>query len=151
MKRGYTLTELIIGMLISSILILTIVVMSTTAVSSHHYLSKEAEAYNDLYYGVDMIERSIRRAQDVSVDTTQNILTADNFIFRIDQGDLVYFDTANSNKRNVIINGTGATNLQFVPSSADPESYTAVISDTITLSGGKTANLAVNLNVTRRN
>ncbi len=138
-------------MLISGILILTIVVMSTSAVSSHHYLSKEAEAYNDLYYGVDMIERSIRRAQDVSVDTGQNTLTADNFIFRIDQGDLVYFDTANANQRNVVINGSGVTNLQFIPGNADPESYTAVISDTITLGGSKTANLAVNLNVTRRN
>ncbi len=152
MQRAFTITELLIGMLVSSILVLTIVVMSTSAVSSHHYLSKEAEAYNDLYYGVDFIERGIRRAQQVGVDTAQNTISADNLVFKLDQGNLVCIDNSVSPaKISIIINGSKVSNLQFIPGEPGVNSYTALISDTVTLAGGKTANLTVNLNVTGRN
>jgi len=149
MEKGFTLTELIIGMLIASILILTIGVMSGVGISSYNKLSKQAEAYNDLYFGVDLIERSIRRAHTVSVDTTQNTLTVDSFIFKADNGDLVYIDTANANKRNVIV--SGATNLQFVPTNPSTNLYKATISDSIRLDEKNTIDLNVSVNVMRRN
>lgn len=148
-KKGFTLTEMIIGMLITSILILTIGVMSSTGVSSYSKLGKQAEAYNDLYFGVDLIERSIRRAHTVSVDTTQNTLTVDSFIFKADNGDLVYIDTANANKRNVIV--SGATNLQFVPTNPSVGLYKAIINDSIKLDEKNTIDLNVSVNVMRRN
>jgi len=78
MKKGFTLTELVIGMLISSILILTIGVMSGVGTSSYGKLRTEADVYNELYSGVSFIEHSVRSAQGISF--TNNSLIATGLI-----------------------------------------------------------------------
>lgn len=62
-KRGLTLTELIIGLAIGVILILMIGGISSICQSSFENLRKESGVYNDVFYGLNLIKFSVRKAQ----------------------------------------------------------------------------------------
>jgi len=137
MKRGFTLAELIIGMLISSILILTVGVISGTAVTSYEKLRKEAQAYDDLYYGVDLIERSVRRAESVSWgsntltlgmwDNTTNPPQPYSAIFQNNGNSLTYKrDSRSSDAPDIVMQGV--SNLTFAP---NPPTNTTLFNATL--------------------
>src|SRR5512136_80452 len=100
-QNGFTLIEFVTGLLVSAILILTIGVMANTGSIAFTKLDRDAAVYNDIYYGFDLIQRSVRRAETVTVDTTYKTLIVDNYIFSIQNKDFIYTDTA-TNTQNVI-------------------------------------------------
>ena len=116
-KRSFTLTELVIGLAAGAIVILTIGVISSVGISSSNKLRKEAEVYNDIRFGFDLIEHSIRKAKakDVTVDEANATLKLDGFLFQKDdvKGEFFYTIDPDTTTRHVII--TGVNGLQFTP------------------------------------
>ena len=152
MKKGFTLVELIVGMAICSILMLTVGVISRASLGSYDRLTKEAEVYNDLYFGVNLIERSVRRASNVSV--VGNTLVTDSINFT----NLSYTDAGNQRYRLVYCDATGEhnitrnlTSLGFFPGNLSANNFSVSL-DNVTISGSKdSVNFNVLFNVTRRN
>jgi len=105
--KGFTLTELLIALLVSGIIALTIGIISQISTDSYMNLRREAELYNEIYSGFDLVERSVRRADNVSV--SGNTLTADNLTFQVVGNDLVYADA--SGNHAILADG----NFTFVP------------------------------------
>jgi len=163
MKKGFTLTEMIIGMLITSILILTIGVMSSTGISSYSKLRKQAEAYNEIYSAVSFIEHSVRGAKNISL--ADNTLTAKGLK---DPSNLIYdctitrVDPDNNLMYNLIYNDTlghtstivnDVANLTISPSNdfSNDKLLNATINGTIILDGNKPSNFSLPFSVMRRN
>ena len=143
-KQGFSLIELVSAMAVSSIIILIIGVISTVANASYQNLCKEAEVYSQVYYGLNMIQSNVRKGRNVEVDTAQNTLTVDNYIFKKDNNDFVYIDTAHGNKRNVIVEGVYGLIFQPVVSGGNLVR--------VTLSGLKDkASFNLSISVMRRN
>ena len=69
MKKGLTLVELLITIIIASILILMIGVIATTAMNSFEGARREDQVYVDAFSGMDLMQSRIRRAAstDISV------------------------------------------------------------------------------------
>jgi len=90
-NKGFTLVELIIGMLVSSILMLVVGIISIAGHTSYEKLRKESEVYNDAYSGINLIQRSVHRAINLKIveDGADSTITADNFTFRVDGDSLV--------------------------------------------------------------
>jgi prepilin-type N-terminal cleavage/methylation domain-containing protein len=61
-KRGFTLAELLITMIISAVLILMVGFLSQIAFSSHEQIKNEADVYSDLFYGLSRISFLARKA-----------------------------------------------------------------------------------------
>ena len=59
-KNGTSLVELLVGILVSSILILTIGVLSETANRSYNKLYIQQQIYNDISYGLKMLQNKVR-------------------------------------------------------------------------------------------
>ena len=158
MKKGFTLIEMSVGLAICSILMLTVGAISRASLGSYDRLTKEAEAYNDFYFGVDLIERTIRRAQGSVVPGT-NALTVgmlDNntnqtysIIFNNNGTSLTYKDNRTPAKINVIMRNV--TNLTFI-SSNSMALYNVFLSGTKELSGpNDTVKFNRSISVLRRN
>ena len=67
-RKGFSLVELLIGIVIGAILVLTIGVLSSVSLGSYNRFSKESEVYNDIYYGFKLIQNRIH-ANKVSIVT----------------------------------------------------------------------------------
>jgi prepilin-type N-terminal cleavage/methylation domain-containing protein len=100
MNRGFTLTEMLVGMLISSILLLTVGLMATAGTNSYNKQRNIAEIYNNVTSGVDFLESNIRKATVVSWNSGAKTLTGSwvngstyNFVIRSTNGNLTYSDT----------------------------------------------------------
>ncbi len=144
MRKGFTIIELLITMVISSVLLLTLGGIARIALSSHDRLWQEAKVVNDTAYCLDLLRHSLRGARNVTLDAGNGILTADNLIFKIDGSDLVFIDTDNSNQRNVILKD--ADSLAFSPVYVSAGYYR------IDLSGEKNNfNFDYSINIQRRN
>lgn len=61
MRAGWTLTELVMGMAVSAILMLTVGMIAQAGISSHTRQSRMAERYNDITTATDLIERTVRK------------------------------------------------------------------------------------------
>lgn len=110
--RAFTLTEFIIGLIVAAILILMVGVISQTANDSYNALNKEARVFGDLSYGLDLVEKSVRKAQTVSVDTLNKTLTTDNIIFQKNNSDFIYSDTTDNSNHTIM---SGVNILNFTP------------------------------------
>lgn len=121
MKWGFTLVELLVGLVVGAVLVLIVGVISQVSVGSHERLRREAEVYNDLFYGFNLIKHSVRNGLIVSADGANNTLTADNFIFRASPGNssnLIYTKISDNSNYTII---SGVTGLNFdVDGSNDP-------------------------------
>ena len=78
MKKGLTLVELLITIIIASILILLVGVIATTAMNSFEGARREDQVYVDAFSGMDLMQSRIRRAAstDISVvnGSTYNLI-----------------------------------------------------------------------------
>ena len=115
--KGFTLTELVIALLVSGIILLTIGIISQISTDSYMRLRQEAEVYNEIYSSFDLVERSVRRENStIVVDNTTldaSILTADGLtFFRVPIGNSTYnFTYSDSAENHTIL--ANATNLTF--------------------------------------
>jgi prepilin-type N-terminal cleavage/methylation domain-containing protein len=157
-KKGFTLAELLVTMVISAVLILMVGAISQIAFSSHDQIKKEGDVYSDLFFGLSQISFSVRKASVLSLETwslpwVSNMLIVDNSAFGL------YRPTG------------GKIKFVFVPNKTIPGVRENIIEDldmmsfTFTLSGtpAKSVNLTVggtkdsepfnisNFVVTRRN
>jgi len=86
-KKGFTLAELLVTMVISAVLILMVGAISQIAFSSHDQTRKEGDVYSDLFYGLSRMSFSVRKASTLSLDNTwplpwvSNMLIVDNSAF----------------------------------------------------------------------
>jgi len=141
--KGFTLTEVVIALLVSGIIILTIGIISQISTDSYMNLRREAELYNEIYSGFDLVERSVRRANaTLALDTSANTLTTDDRTFRAKGGrDFIYTDSAGD---HIIL--ANASNLTFIPSLTNGTLVT------VNLAGEKDKTpFNLTINVTRRN
>jgi hypothetical protein len=59
-KNAITLIELLIGLILASILFLSVGVLSEIANSSFNKLNKEQQVYNDISYGLKLVQNRLR-------------------------------------------------------------------------------------------
>jgi prepilin-type N-terminal cleavage/methylation domain-containing protein len=130
-SKGFSLVELIISLVVASVLILMVGIISNIAFTSHEDLRKEAQVYDDLEFGVELIKASVRKASSISVVSTWtnppykgSVLIVDNCAFAVYQPqgsttrDLIYIpNVSQPNTRQTIINK--ATSLAFTPIGGD--------------------------------
>ena len=110
-ENGFTLTELVVGLFIGAVIILIIGVISSTSIGSYEKLRKEAEVYNDVYYGLNLIKRLVRNTpSNQAMNVTSGKLTIGNFTFMKDNNSFNY--TVGTNTNTIIGNVTG---LVFLP------------------------------------
>jgi len=65
-NNAFTLVELLVGIVTGAIIVLTIGVISTIALSSYKKVSDEAAIYNDLSYGFKLFQNKIRSSKSIT-------------------------------------------------------------------------------------
>ena len=70
-KNAFTLTEVLVSILISAILILTIGVISSISNSTHTKLEREAQVYNDITYGFKLIQNRVHSVSSIKPPINQ--------------------------------------------------------------------------------
>jgi len=79
-KAGYTLAELLICIVISSMVILTIGVIAGISRNSYQRIRTEADVFNDIAYGFKLIQNRVRKAQNLSIVSTSGEWKSDRLI-----------------------------------------------------------------------
>ena len=64
-KKGITLVELLVSMIVASILILTVGVLSSTANRSFKKLTSKQQIYNDISYGFKLTQNKVRASSGI--------------------------------------------------------------------------------------
>ena len=144
-------------MLVSGIIILTIGIISQISTDSYMKLRREAELYNEIYSGFDLVERSVRGANQVAVNgntlsvyspeinySPENVHKPEyNFTFEI-QGNAFGYTNELTGMYHKILDGVDG--LSFAVSNISDTLFTVDIA-------GEKDDIPFNLsaNVTRRN
>jgi len=123
-EKGFTLVEMLVALLISSILILMVGVLSQVAFSSHDRIRTKADVYDDVFYGLSRLSFQARKASTITLKTwanppwLPNMLVIDNSAFGLYRPagslttDFVFVpDINNTANREPIL--TGANPLTF--------------------------------------
>ena len=66
-KNGFTLTELLVSIIIASVLILTVGVLSSIANSSYNKINNTQQIYNDISYGFKLIQNQVHVSSTLSI------------------------------------------------------------------------------------
>jgi prepilin-type N-terminal cleavage/methylation domain-containing protein len=110
-NQGFTLTEVIVGLVIGGVILLTICVISGTAFSSSENLRREAEVYNDVFFGFNLMNYACRNATTIAVDRVNMTLTFGNSTFRTrNNRDFIYSDAGGD---HAIISEVNNLNFSF--------------------------------------
>jgi prepilin-type N-terminal cleavage/methylation domain-containing protein len=120
-KRGFTLTEFMVGIVVGAIVILMIAAIAQIATASYTQLRSRSGVYDDAQFAIDLVTDSVRRA--VSASTSGSCL-------RIDDTD----DSVN-NPKNFYVNGNSllyGTNACGSPTNTDTPIITGVSGLTFT-------------------
>ena len=134
-KRGFSLMELLIGLVIATIVTLMVGALANIAFKSYNDLRKQSDVYNDSQFALQMIREGVRQsssAPSVSVVGGNNCLTVikpsvTNY-FYIKGSNFVYSSTACDSLTNTPIIKS-VTSLVFTPSISG-NLVTAVLSGT---------------------
>ena len=115
-NRAFTLTELIVGVVIGSIFMLAVGTISGIGQSSFENIKRESQVYGDMFNGLELMKNTIHKASSVSVNNWSNppwirpVLVADNSAFGLYKPadsptvDLVYLkDKNNTSARDIIL------------------------------------------------
>ncbi|MBN2119963.1 MAG: prepilin-type N-terminal cleavage/methylation domain-containing protein [Candidatus Omnitrophica bacterium] len=89
-KRGFTIIELLISLIIGGILILMIGAISLASHKSHMTIHNQAQVHNDVFYGFELAANRLRAANSAWVENTwpnppwtSDILIIDNSAFAV--------------------------------------------------------------------
>ncbi len=110
-QRGFTLVELLSGLVIGLIVILTLGIISTISQRSYQKILRESNLYSDVAYGFKMMQNRVRTASSTSISTPGGVWQGDRLnisgqAFGICQADasatqnFVYMSTADANCTN---------------------------------------------------
>jgi hypothetical protein len=152
---GFTIVELIVGLVIGTILILIIAAMSNITLGSYERIRKEAQVYQDVFRGFELMKHSCRNL-DHAVDPVMvgNTITFGTRRFWINGQDFVYTDP---NGDHAIISGVNELAFNFFcgQDAAGNWIVPCIGASTIfhvTLSGVKdTVRFTLSTDITRRN
>jgi prepilin-type N-terminal cleavage/methylation domain-containing protein len=113
--QGFTLSELLIGIVIGAIVILMIFAMGEIASSSYSQLRSKSGVYDDAQYAIDLISGSVRRAAAAPTIPSAHCLKVDANYFYVSGGNSLVYGTVSctSATNKPII--TGVTGLAFDP------------------------------------
>jgi prepilin-type N-terminal cleavage/methylation domain-containing protein len=121
--NGFSLTELMLGLLIGAIVILMIGSLSQVSVASYQKLRGEGGANDDAYHALDQIQREVRQTTGSISVSGGSSLTVGTYRFYIQGNSLVYDDSSTGAFTQPLI--FGICNLAFQPSvSADQKTVT---------------------------
>jgi len=117
-KKGFTLIELFMAILISSVLILMVGALSQIAFSSHDQVRKEGDLYSDLFYGFNLLTYSVRNALTVEVlvdelNNTKGLNLANSAYNRTFGNNNTSFQYTDSTGVYNIIDGVSNLNFDF--------------------------------------
>jgi len=123
-KRGFSLIELLIGIIVAGIVILMISAVGTIAYQSYNNLRNQSGVYNDSQFALQLIREGIRQSTSVPTiaGTCLTIVTAAStkYYYTMTSGttkSLVYGSNACSSATNEpIISGVTSTGFVFTPS-----------------------------------
>ena len=149
-KNGFSLTELLVSIVVASILILTIGVLSSIANGSFNKISSEQQTYNDISYGFKLMQNRVRIASSMSKTTTKpnppwvnsEELVVDNVAFGLYQAsggtkrDFVYLADKNDETNRETIFTVPDANLSWTLT-CNPSSCSSPKSITLILTGKK--------------
>lgn len=107
-EYAFTVVELLTALAILAVIILSVGMISSISIGSHEKMRKEAQVYNDIQFGFNLMKHACRHAQTVQVDLSQNTLTFGDITFKENNADFIYTDT---NGNHTII--SGVNNLAF--------------------------------------
>jgi Tfp pilus assembly protein PilW len=123
LKQGFTITELMVGIVVGAIVVLTIVAIGQVATSSYAQLRNRSSANDDAQFAIDLVTDSVRRSERPAVlsgsclqvdDTNDLVNNPKNFY--ANGNSLLYGTNACGNPTNTetpII--TGVMGLAFTP------------------------------------
>ncbi len=164
--KGFSLVELLIALICATILVLTAGVISSISLMSFNKVNNEQQIYNDLSYGLKLVQNRMRNADSSSVNfvtnksnppwVNQQQLIIGNEAFGLYQAsgstqrDFVHLpDKNNEANREVILSVPGADlhwNVTCSPSCPSPHYVT------LTLNGEKNNKpFELQTTITRRN
>ena len=63
-KRAFSLTEMLVSIVVAAILVLTIGVISSISTGTYAGLTKEAQVYNDISYGFKLMQNKVRSSNN---------------------------------------------------------------------------------------
>jgi prepilin-type N-terminal cleavage/methylation domain-containing protein len=69
-KNGFTMVEILMAMLIIAILVLIIGILSEIASNTYNKLNKKQQIYNDISYGLKLMQQRVRSSQSSVVKLT---------------------------------------------------------------------------------
>ena len=121
-KRAFSLTEMLVSIVVAAILVLTIGVISRISTGTYASLTKEAQVYNDISYGFKLMQNKVRGSgnhiiiKSVSGSWVSSRLEVGKHTFGIFQnGSNREFSYDDGLKREVIfsVQSSGVLNLTF--------------------------------------
>lgn len=132
-KKGFSIIELMVAMIISSIFVITIGTMLYFSFSNWRKSRVAAELQQDAIFATDMLSRAIRPSSFSGITVSGSTLTIGNKSFYLSGKNLIYDpDTAVSGNEATIISGSRVASLSF---QADAVSRT--VSTSMTLQQGQ--------------
>jgi uncharacterized protein YdeI (BOF family) len=124
-NQGFTIAELAAGIFIGAILVLSIGSISSISHASFERLRQEAEVYNEVHSGFDLMNKAVHNAESVSIDDTSTVLTAGNLVFQKQGEDFIFRNTTDNTTHKII---EGVQNLNLVFSSPSTKFISVAIS-----------------------
>ena len=156
-NKAFSLTEMLVSMIIAAVMILTIGVISSISTSTYSSLSKEAQVYKDIAYGFKLMQNRMRSVQNYTIIPPAarptwassnppwiNLITLDNAA-GADMAFALYRTTSGTAKRMFVyvpdteatINCINRTNCEVIFEVLDPNNSSANLD--LTLSSGSNA------------
>ena len=137
---GFTLTELIVGIVVAAIVVLMVGAIGTIAIQSYNDLRQRSNVYNDSQSALQLIRETVRQSTSVpsvSVVNSNNCLTVPvgvvtNYIHGQGTGlvrDLVYGSSC-ANVGSTLISGVTVTGPAFFLPSVSGQVVTIVLNGT---------------------
>ncbi len=111
-RQGFTLTELMVGLVVGAIVILLIFAIGQVGTSFYSQLRSRSGVYDDAQFVIDFISGAVRRAASVPTLPTVHCLQVDTKYFYITGGNLVYGTASCGSSVNTAMI-TGVTGLVF--------------------------------------
>src|SRR5438128_384808 len=152
-KTAFTLTEMLVVLVISAIIAMMVSAMSTVAAKAYNDLRNQSGIYNDSQFALQLIREAVRRSYTTIPSPSSTCLTVPltstttDYFYSQGAGNLIFGvtacgDTTATTNRTIL---SGVTNLVFTPSLTG-----SMVS--VTLSGKKNnASFSYSISATRRN
>ena len=142
-KNGFTLVEMLVSLIISSILILMVGVLSEIANGTYNKVKKEQEIYGDISYGIKLLQFKMRNSSSIAPGS-QPAPWISGQHFLIGSGIFGLYQTSGTVVDLVYDNGVNRETIFSVP---QPGIIAVTIIDSATLNPITTATKSIDLTI----